>query len=246
MKTFFVNRGYPTDLIDLAHSKASNASRHDLLHPNSLPDPDNKIPLILTYHPFNLKVKDIVNRNFHILRNDPETSPIFTEQPLTSYRRSKNIKDSLVQSALKRPSTGPAGTFSCGRSRCYTCACINPTTHISGPKSDHTIRHKFSCTSTNVIYCITCDKCPKIYIGETGRRLSDRFAEHLRSARNNDADKPVARHFNSLNHYPTDMKVCALLPISGGNDNRKRQEKRLIYRLGTTFPDGLNERFSFI
>ena len=67
MKTFFVNHGYRTDLIALAHSKASNASHHDLLHPNLLPDPDDKIPLILTYPPPNLKVKDIVNLNFHIL-----------------------------------------------------------------------------------------------------------------------------------------------------------------------------------
>ena len=48
--------------------------------------------------------------------------------------------------------------------------------------------------------------------------------------RNNDADKPVARHINSLNHSPTGMKVCALLPICGGNNNRERQEKCLIYR----------------
>ena len=42
------------------------------------------------------------------------------------------------------------------------------------------------------------------------------------------------------------MKVCDLIRISGGNDNRKRQDKRLIYLLGTTFPNGLDKRFSFI
>ena len=26
-----------------------------------------------------------------------------------------------------------------------------------------------TCTSTNVIYCITCNLCKKLYIGETGR-----------------------------------------------------------------------------
>ena len=187
-----------------------------------------------------------IKLNFRILQNDPETSAIFTDQPLTSFRHSKNIKDELVHSTIKQPFTGSAGTFSCGRSRCNTCPFLNPTTLISGPQSDHTIRHRFSCISSNVIYCITCDKCPKVYIGENGRRLSDRFAEHLRSARNNDADKPVARHFNSSNHSPTDMKVCAILPISGGHDNRKRQEKRIIFKLGTVQPNGLNERFSFI
>ena len=49
-------------------------------------------------------------------------------------------------------------------------------------------------------------KCCKLYIGETGRRLSDRFAEHLRSIRNNDVDKPVARHFNAANHSISEFK----------------------------------------
>ena len=40
----------------------------------------------------------------------------------------------------------------------------------------------------------------KIYIGETGRRLDDRFREHLRDVERNDKDasKSVARHFNII------------------------------------------------
>ena len=60
----------------------------------------------------------------------------------------------------------------------------------------------------------SCSKCCKLYIGEMGRRLSDRFAENLRSVRNNDADKPVARHFNAVNHSIYDIKYCAISPIS--------------------------------
>ena len=37
-----------------------------------------------------------------------------------------------------------------------------------------------TCISVNVIYCITCTLCKKIYIDETGRRLADRFREYLR------------------------------------------------------------------
>ena len=44
----------------------------------------------------------------------------------------------------------------------------------------------------------------------------------------------------------TELKVCAISPISGGNDSRKRHEKRLIFEIGTIHPHGLNERFSFI
>ena len=110
----------------------------------------------------------------------------------------------------------------------------------------HGCRHNFTCTSSNIIYCISCITCCKLYIGETGRRRSDRFAEHLRSVRNNDIDKPVARHFNAANYSISDIKVCAISPISGGNDSRKIHEKRLIFKIGTIHSHGLNERFSFI
>ena len=92
---------------------------------------------------------------------------------------------------------------------------------------------------SNLVYCISCSRCGLLYVGETGRRLSDRFAEHLRSVRNGDADKSVARHFNSANHSLSDIKVCAISQISGSNNNRKRQEKRLIFKIGTIHPHGL-------
>ena len=64
------------------------------------------------------------------------------------------------------------------------------------------ITDRFTCTSANVIYCITCTLCNKLYIGETGRRLGDRFRKHLRDVEKNnkDASKPVARYFNLHNH----------------------------------------------
>ncbi len=59
-------------------------------------------------------------------------------------------------------------------------------------------------------------------------------------------DQPVARHFNSGSHCISDMKIRALCPISGSNDSRKRQEMRLISKLGTVHPLGINQRFPFI
>ena len=139
------------------------------------------------------------------------------------------------------------GTFSCSsRAGCYTCSFLNSTKSISVPKSNFVIRHNFTCTSSNIINCISCSKCCKLYIDETGRRLSHRFAEHLRSVRNIDVDKPFAGHFNAANHFISDIKVCAISPISYGNDSRKRHEKRLIFKIGTIPPHGLNERFYFI
>ena len=131
-----------------------------------------------------------------------------------------------MRSALKQNLPVPAGTFSFPRPRCYTCSLLNTASSISGPKSNFFINlFNFTCTSSNIIHCISCSKCCKLYIGERGRRLSDRFAEHLSFIRNNDVEKPVVRHFNAANHSISDIKVCANSSISGGNDSRKKTEK---------------------
>ena len=48
-----------------------------------------------------------------------------------------------------------------------------------GPRRSIKITDHFTCTSANVIYCITCILCKKLYFGEKGAWLGDRFWEHL-------------------------------------------------------------------
>jgi hypothetical protein len=85
-----------------------------------------------------------------------------------------------------------------------------------------------------------------LYIGERGRSLRTRFGEHRRAVIGNDANKPVARHFNTGNHSVSDMEIRALCPISGRNDSCKRREVHLISKLGTVHPYGINERFPYV
>ena len=107
----------------------------------------------------------------------------------------------------------------------------------------HTTTDHFTCTSANVIYCITCTLCKKLYIGETGRR---RFT-HLRDVEKDDknASKPVARHFNLPNHSKQHMSVCGLSLHQGSTESRKTPEQKFIFQIGTLNPHGINERFSF-
>ena len=85
-----------------------------------------------------------------------------------------------------------------------------------------------------------------MYIGETGRRLRERFSEHLRSIRNRSPGLPVAEHFNSANHTIDDIRVCGVKQYSGSNTSQKRRVMQLIFEHGTLKPGGLNINFSFI
>ena len=141
----------------------------------------------------NHAVKSIILKNFKLLQNDPDTGRIFSQPPLISFKRDKNIGNFLVRSAFQ--TSEQPGTFKCARARCKTCPFICNVEKLSGPK--RSIRSLIILSvphSANVIYCITCTLCKKLYIGETSRRLGDRFREHLREVEKDDknASKPVA------------------------------------------------------
>ena len=165
---------------------------------------------------------------------------------ITVYNEVMYFSNFLVKSTLK--SDHQPGTFKCARVRCRTCPFISNANKISGPKRTVAITDHFSCISTNLIYCITCTLCKKVYIGETGRRLGDRFREHLRDVEINDKDasKPVARHFNLPNHSQKHMAVCGLSLHLGNTESRKNIEQKFIFQIGTLSPCGINERFSFL
>ena len=133
------------------------------------------------------------------------------------------------------------GTFPCGRSRCNTCTHTNASPRVNTPGEYITINSKYSCISHNVVYVIKCSTCNKIYIGETGRRLGDRFREHLRSTRQTNTDLPVGHHFRSPRHACTDMLV-SVIRSAGFRDTQDRRR----FEAKTLHPGGLNTDFAFL
>ena len=102
-----------------------------------------------------------------------------------SSKRDKNVGNFLVRRAFQ--TSDQPGTFICARARCKTCPfiCIpsDPSRSlIISPEPQPML-----------------SLCKKLYIRETGRRLGDRYWEHLRGVENDnkDASKPVARHLIS-------------------------------------------------
>ena len=76
------------------------------------------------------------------------------------------------------------------------------------------------------MYIIQCNRCNLQYIGETKRRLKDRFNEHRRTIDNPDAkSEPTtdAKHFlSSPKHTANDMQ---LIPIEKVFSNRDSIQK---------------------
>ena len=174
MCNVFDKRGYPASVVQAGHHRAQQIDRQSSLQ-TSQKENNNRIhPHIPPLQP---RSKIHHSQKLYITSNDPDTGRIFSQPPLISFKRDKNIGNFLVSSAFK--TSEQPGTFKSARARCKTYPFIYNVEKLSGPKRSIKITDHFTCTSANGIYCITYTLCKKLYIGEPGRRLGDRFREHL-------------------------------------------------------------------
>jgi len=96
---FFEKRGYPASIVQVGHHRAQLIDRQSSLQTSQKQHSD-RIPFTLTFHPHKHSVKSIILKNFKLLQNDPETSTIFSQPPLISFKRDKNIGNFLVRSSF--------------------------------------------------------------------------------------------------------------------------------------------------
>ena len=154
---------------------------------------------------------------------------LFATSTYFFFQREKNIGKFLVRSSFQT-SDQPES---------FECACSRHKSNVekkSELKRSMKITDHFACTSANDIYCIPCTYCKKLYIRGTGRRLGDRFREHLRDVEKNDKDasQPVSRHFNLRNHSKQHMAVCGLSLRLGSSESRTLEstEPQRLYSKG--------------
>ena len=83
------------------------------------------------------------------------------------------------------------------------------------PPFRHQNLNTMSSTISRVhLICISCSRCGMLYIGEIARSLRTKFGEHPRAAIGNDANLPVAKHFNTGIDSVSDIQI---VPISFRN-----------------------------
>ena len=145
----------------------------------------------------------------------------FKHLPVVAFRRCPNLRDLLDSAKLPSNSTNPNPQLPCGSFRCEkncaTCPYISDGltsyTFFSTGET-RTTKSNLTCDTKNLIYMIQCNRCNSQYIGETKRRLKDRFNEHRRTIDNpNTKSKPTTaaeRFLSSPNHTANDMQ---LIPI---------------------------------
>ncbi len=259
MACHFLRRGYPIDLVENSMIKARRQDRELLLDP--IPKTTEKPTqafLITTFHPHFMDAQKVVKSNWDLLGKSGYTCEIFDHRYITGYRRLPNLKDQLVNARVKAIAAPPVTTTrpksgnKCKRAKtgkCRYCPKINHSGRITSTFSgrEYHAKGKVDCKNSNLIYCITCKKCKKQYVGQTMLALCKRFSTHFNLIEGVSDLHSVSKHFNSTGHNglaDVEIHIVDFIHAKPRSNKahalRDRIETNWIHRLRTQAPIGMN------
>ena len=92
-----------------------------------------------------------------------------------------------------------------------------------------------------VAYAIRCKKHDLVYIGHTGEELSVRMSKHRYDFLKRPNNNELAKHLRETEHdFEQDIEVTILKRNIMTVQQRELMEDKLICKLGTLQPNGLN------
>ena len=91
--------------------------------------------------------------------------------------------------------------------------------HTTG--AHHKIRGHITCTTSNIIYLISCRICGIQYIGEMKNSLKKCFYGHRSTVKTQKLDTPVGQHFNLPNHSISDMILQGIEALANCREARR-------------------------
>lgn len=245
-----LSRNYLPEVINQAIERIQGISRNEALKKVEKKKNSDRIPLVITYHPAMPHISSILRNAWNVLVRDKHMKRVFSQPPMVAYKQPPTaLRNLLVKTKLQvRDQRVIPGLRKCRKARCYTCPLLEESTVVTSSVDKNIkvfLSSPVTCESSNVIYCIFCNKqgCDKImYIGETERQLKVRIREHISYVHNLNITTPTGFHFNLPNHSIQDMKVQVIEKCKETSTvYRKIREQRFI-NLFETFRKGLNKK----
>jgi hypothetical protein len=242
LEKFLVLRQYGRRSV---RAQIEKAFRQDLSVRRSDTSDNDRVNMILTFHPGLPNISGKLRELHEIITVDPRLSNAFPLPPRVSFRRPKTIRDKIVRACL--PSTATSTPNFCGpclgRANCQLCLLL-PHQESIFSKSGREFRLNCgvdaNCKSVFVIYCITCMKCQSQYVGCTSN-FRKRANQH-KSIISRRLAKPecfrLYQHFSANDHSISDVRFTIL----SRTVSSKLEEEENIWknRLNSIYPNGLN------
>ena len=187
---------------------------------------------------------------------DPLMKEIFPEPPLTAYRRPQSLRDKLIKAKIQntpiRSQRATPGAKRCTRVNCLTCPYLITGSEVkctvTGKK--YIVNTSVTCTTSNIIYCITCDKCGKQYVGETEKEAGFRFSQHRgyvnnfeKHVREGKRTEPTGEHFNLPGHSGvSDMKLQIVEKLFSNSTGMRKTRESMYIRDFHSEHSGINRK----
>ena len=251
----YVHRGYPEKNLRAFSDKAGRLKQVDLL--NTVAKKGVNRPIMVTqYNPLNPDIHKWLRENWCKLLTTNDLKEIFKERPMVAYKKLPTLGLLLTKAIVHYPTRDlpkqpRPKVCTKAPSKCKYCRIINKEDniyctqrHMSFNKLKVPTRPYLTCKICNIIYCITCKKCKKQYIGQSSREFWHRMYEHQYSIRTH-KDTPVSKHFRSKHHTASDMSFSLVEWINkdpeSSNSLRLQRENYWIWTFKSLYPHGLNQ-----
>ena len=198
LQSFLINQHYPQSLITRGIHKAKQIPIEQLRSTRQeLTTCNDKIPFVVTHNPRNCNIVSVAKANLPILSQDTKLRKLINSETfLSSKRQPQNLKRLLTRARFD--DMDKQFTVSkCNDSRCATCPYIYVGEGMEIPNGQKLFANaNMTCKSRNLIYCIKCNGCQQIYIGQTGN-LNERVRIHRQQIRQPEYRKiPLSKHLD--------------------------------------------------
>ena len=244
LQSMLISRNYNKNIVQSAITRVKALDR--LTHLQKVKKKTNdRIVLALTYNPKLPSIPQIVKKHWRTMVKDQKMKKIFPSPPMVAYKQPPNLKSVFCRAQLPKnshPKRKLTGMKRCNKP-CNICPYIQTTNKIISSQTKETfdLNGLFTCATYRVIYLISCQKCPKQYVGQTGRVFGKRMMEHLNYIYHK--KEATGAHFTSQNHDHNDCRMQIIEKVIPNTVNyRLEREEHWIKTLGTKIPSGLNKR----
>lgn len=179
----FKKRGYKHKTLDKAYSRVKEISREQLLvQKQRQQQVPNQVYFVTQYSSQANKIKQIIKKNWDIIKSDTILRDALPEVPTITFKRAPTLKDSLVKSYMppvqnKTWLGTKRGNYKCGNcNHCNNMVKTNTFIDVTSNR-EYSIYSFINCNTSFVVYRLECP-CGCFYIGRTKRKLKERLAEH--------------------------------------------------------------------
>ena len=251
LKSYLLERGYSELMVDNSIEKARKVPREKALRKIQSKQTNKQPVFVLRYDPRLPAVQAAQAKHWRAMTyNDQYLASVFPQPPMTAFKRQRNLRDILIRSKVpeyqkKYPERNIRGMQKCGKN-CTACPFIKQVKEIKiNQKEKWKINRKVTCDNTNTIYLIECSKeyCKENrYIGESGRPLRYRLADHRGYVRNKNTSQATGAHFNLPGHSLDNMSITIIEQVRMRDKAYRKERESYHINKFNTYYGGMNRK----